>query len=186
MKPAIENLTITEYLEYEAAKERQLWDNVRSKRSPTNYDEADFDSFHQNKRAKNLRQIGEEKIQNECDDDTSMGTNNVYDNLLNFPIFSATHEFSSVCEQDVDLEKKEPQVEDGDDGDTYDIWDITVEDVEQIRKFLTPNVPDRRYEILNVTMVNEEADFNPTKDIEKLERLLAKDPQSHFIEIQVH
>ncbi|GJU63907.1 hypothetical protein Tco_1245742 [Tanacetum coccineum] len=49
MKPAIENLTITEYLEYEAAKERQLWDNVRSKRSPTNYDEADFDSFHQNK-----------------------------------------------------------------------------------------------------------------------------------------
>ncbi|GJU63906.1 hypothetical protein Tco_1245741 [Tanacetum coccineum] len=135
--------------------------------------------------AKNLRQIGEEKIQNECDDDTSMGTNNVYDNLLNFPIFSATHEFSSVCEQDVDLEKKEPQVEDGDDGDTYDIWDITVEDVEQIRKFLTPNVPDRRYEILNVTMVNEEADFNPTKDIEKLERLLAKDPQSHFIEIQV-
>nr|GEV22827.1 actin-binding, cofilin/tropomyosin type [Tanacetum cinerariifolium] len=38
--------------------------------------------------------------------------------------------------------------------------------------------------ILNVTMVNEEADFNLTKDIEELERLLAKDPQSHFTKIQ--
>nr|GEW21078.1 hypothetical protein [Tanacetum cinerariifolium] len=41
-------------------------------------------------------------------------------------------------------------------------------------------------EILNVTMVDEEADFNPTKDIEELERLLAKDPLSHFTKIQVH
>ncbi|GJU31674.1 hypothetical protein Tco_1175263 [Tanacetum coccineum] len=49
MKPDIESMTINEYLEYEAAKKRQLWDNVRSRRSPTNYDEADFDSFHRNK-----------------------------------------------------------------------------------------------------------------------------------------
>ncbi|GKE72373.1 hypothetical protein Tco_1534414 [Tanacetum coccineum] len=41
-------------------------------------------------------------------------------------------------------------------------------------------------EILNVTMVDEETDFNPTKDIEELERLLAKDPHSCFIEIQVN
>ncbi|GJR38567.1 hypothetical protein Tco_1214251 [Tanacetum coccineum] len=41
-------------------------------------------------------------------------------------------------------------------------------------------------EILNVTMVDEEADFNPTYDIEELERLLAKDPQSYLMEIQVH
>ncbi|GJT75479.1 hypothetical protein Tco_1042204, partial [Tanacetum coccineum] len=41
-------------------------------------------------------------------------------------------------------------------------------------------------EILNVTMFHEEADFNLTKDIEALERLFAKDPQSHFTEIQVH
>ncbi|GJT00469.1 hypothetical protein Tco_0821638 [Tanacetum coccineum] len=39
-------------------------------------------------------------------------------------------------------------------------------------------------DILNVTMVDEEADFNPTKDIEELERLLAKDPQSYLTEIQ--
>ncbi|GJY01024.1 hypothetical protein Tco_0359176 [Tanacetum coccineum] len=40
-------------------------------------------------------------------------------------------------------------------------------------------------EILNVTMVDDEADFNTTKDLEELERLLAKEPQSNFMEIQV-
>ncbi|GKF02416.1 hypothetical protein Tco_0029339, partial [Tanacetum coccineum] len=37
--------------------------------------------------------------------------------------------------------------------------------------------------ILNVTMVDDEADFNPTKDLEEPERLLAKEPQSNFTEI---
>ncbi|GJZ40567.1 hypothetical protein Tco_0587453 [Tanacetum coccineum] len=46
MKPNIENMTLNEYLKYEAER---LWDNVRSKRSPTNYAEADVDSFHRNK-----------------------------------------------------------------------------------------------------------------------------------------
>ncbi|GJR27415.1 hypothetical protein Tco_1103647 [Tanacetum coccineum] len=41
------------------------------------------------------------------------------------------------------------------------------------------------YEILNVTMVDEEANFNRTKDLEELERLLAMRPQSNFTEIQV-
>ncbi|GJZ70061.1 hypothetical protein Tco_0633611 [Tanacetum coccineum] len=41
-------------------------------------------------------------------------------------------------------------------------------------------------EILNVTMDDKEADFNPTKDLEKLERLLAEEPQSNFTKIQVH
>ncbi|GKA69363.1 hypothetical protein Tco_0775427 [Tanacetum coccineum] len=40
-------------------------------------------------------------------------------------------------------------------------------------------------EILNVTMVDKEDDFNPTKDLEELERLLAKDPQLNFTEIQI-
>ncbi|GJV92732.1 hypothetical protein Tco_1540545 [Tanacetum coccineum] len=39
---------------------------------------------------------------------------------------------------------------------------------------------------MNVTMVDEEADSNPTRDIRELERLLAKDPHSYFVEIQVH
>nr|GEW96473.1 DNAse I-like superfamily protein [Tanacetum cinerariifolium] len=99
--------------------------------------------------------------------------------------------------------------------DTFDIWDITDEDVEQIRQFFTPNVPDVienviqplipktlhttppnvdyvalttksilddlleefEDEILNVTMVDKRAKCNPAKDIEELERLLAKEPQ---------
>ncbi|GJW46998.1 hypothetical protein Tco_0078644 [Tanacetum coccineum] len=39
-------------------------------------------------------------------------------------------------------------------------------------------------EILNVAMANDEADFNPTKDLEELERLLAEEPQSNFTKIQ--
>ncbi|GKA10998.1 hypothetical protein Tco_0690431 [Tanacetum coccineum] len=150
MEPDIENMTMNEYLEYEAMKERQLWD----------------------------------------DDD--------------------------------DLE--EDQKDDGNDRDTSDIWDIRVEDVERIRQFFTPNVPDvienviqplipktlhttppnEDYvapatksildylleefedEILNVTMVDEGAKCNPAKDLKELERLLAKEPQSNFKETQVH
>ncbi|GKA25039.1 hypothetical protein Tco_0711072 [Tanacetum coccineum] len=44
-------------LDYEPEKERRLWDNVRSRRSPTNYDEADVDSFHQNKNVERIRQF---------------------------------------------------------------------------------------------------------------------------------
>ncbi|GJY65313.1 hypothetical protein Tco_0467551 [Tanacetum coccineum] len=150
MEPDIKNMTMNEYLEYEAAKERQL-----------------------------------------------------------------------IREHDDDLE--EDQEDDDNDRDTFYIWDITVEDVEQIRQFFTPNVPDVienviqplisktlhttlpnedyvapatksilddlleefRDEILNVTMVDKGAKCNPAKELEKLERLLAKEPQSNFIEIQV-
>nr|GEX75233.1 hypothetical protein [Tanacetum cinerariifolium] len=41
-------------------------------------------------------------------------------------------------------------------------------------------------EILNVAMVNEGAECSPTKDLEELKRLLTKDSQSHYTEIQVH
>ncbi|GKB23190.1 hypothetical protein Tco_0862591 [Tanacetum coccineum] len=41
-------------------------------------------------------------------------------------------------------------------------------------------------DILNVAMVDEGAECSPTKDLEELEILLAKDPQSHYTEIQVH
>ncbi|GKA81639.1 hypothetical protein Tco_0788331 [Tanacetum coccineum] len=150
--------------------------------------------------------MGKEKVQHGCNVDTYRDTNHESGNLLNSPIFPATNEFSSIFEHDVDLEKEEAEVED-DDGDTYDIWDITVKDVKRIRQFLMPNVPDEmdeviqplipqpipttppnddyvapdtksilddileefRDEIVNVTMVDEEA---------------AKDPQSHFTEIQ--
>ncbi|GKE13503.1 hypothetical protein Tco_1417054, partial [Tanacetum coccineum] len=64
MEPDIGNTTLNEYLEYEATKERQLWDNVQSRRSLTNYDEADVDSFHQNKiGAKNMKRMGQDIFQ---------------------------------------------------------------------------------------------------------------------------
>nr|GEV79632.1 reverse transcriptase domain-containing protein [Tanacetum cinerariifolium] len=104
------------------------------------------------------------------------------------------------------------------------MWDITVEDVERIMQFLTPNVldvmddviqplipktihttpPDTDYvapatksilddildefrnEVLDVTMVDERAESNPTKDLEELKILFANDRQSHYTEIQVH
>nr|GEY49168.1 hypothetical protein [Tanacetum cinerariifolium] len=119
----------------------------------------------------------------------------------------------SICEQNADL--KEEQEEDG---DIFDMRDIMVEDVERIKKFFTPNIPDvmvdiiqplilktihttpldKDYvapatksilddlleefgdEILNVSMVDEGTKCSPTKDLEEHERLLAKDPQSHY------
>ncbi|GJT16653.1 hypothetical protein Tco_0875359 [Tanacetum coccineum] len=93
--------------------------------------------------AEKLRRMGQEKVQNRCNVETSRDTNHESDNLFNFPIFSATNKFYSKCEQDDD--SKEDQEEDGDDGDTFDMWDITVEDVERIRKFF--NVPDEIDEI---------------------------------------
>ncbi|GJT10542.1 retrovirus-related pol polyprotein from transposon TNT 1-94 [Tanacetum coccineum] len=251
MEPDIENMTMNEYWEYEVVKERQLWDNVRSRRNPTNYDEADFDSFHRNKSSTfNYPYSHNLPPQHPCslpiqpypknyfvstnvsndvdieykkdfdldkilDDLFRMGADNL--NRMGQDIVQ-----DSICEQDVDLE--EDQEEDGDDGDIFYMWDITVEDVERIRKFLTPNVPnvmddiiqplisktihatppnkdyvapatvsilddlleDFGDEILNVIMVDEGAECSPSKDLEELERLLTKDPQSHYTEIQVH
>ncbi|GJT81258.1 hypothetical protein Tco_1055600 [Tanacetum coccineum] len=123
VEPDIENMTLNEYLEYEAEMKRQ---------SDTNHESG---------------------------------------NILNFPNFPATNEFSRICEQDVDLEKEDDQEDDSDAPATKSILDELLEEFGD--------------EIMNVTMVDEEVDSNPTRDIEELERLLAKDPQSHFIEIQV-
>ncbi|GKE10758.1 hypothetical protein Tco_1414309 [Tanacetum coccineum] len=49
MEPDIENMTLDEYREYETEKERRLWDNVRSKISPTRYKGVEFNSSHRDK-----------------------------------------------------------------------------------------------------------------------------------------
>nr|GEW36135.1 hypothetical protein [Tanacetum cinerariifolium] len=159
--------------------------------------------------AENLRRMGKEKIQHWCNVNTSRDTKHESGNLLNFFIFPATNEFYSNYEQDVDLEKEEAEVEDDDDGDTYDIWDITVKDIERIRQFLMPNVPDEMNEVIqhlipqhiHTTPPNDDYVAPATKSI--LDELLeefrdlimnvttvdeeaAKDPQSYFMEIQVH
>ncbi|GKE14959.1 hypothetical protein Tco_1422536 [Tanacetum coccineum] len=257
MKLDIENMTINEYLEYKAVKKRQLWDDVRSRRSLTKYDEADFDSFQQNKSSTfnylyshNLppphpcslhvqsypkSYFVSTNVRNNVDIECmTIAEYNIYvakqslrKNPLNNHSYGFTPQFfaqpphttnipDSIGERDGDLE--EDQEEDVDDGDIFYMWNITVKDVERIRQFLTPNVldvmddiiqplipktihttpPDEdyvapttksilddlfeefRYEILNVTMVDEGVECSHTKDLEELERLLAKDPQSYY------
>ncbi|GJW27210.1 hypothetical protein Tco_0041021 [Tanacetum coccineum] len=184
----IENMTIYEYLEYEAAKGRRLWDDVRSRRSPTHYDETYFNSFHRNKSNTFYYPYSH-----------YLPTPPVQPYPKNYLVSTK----DSIWEQDDD--SKEDQEEDGDNGDTFDMWDIMVEDVERIRKFFnvpneidevvqplilepihttppnddyvapaTKSILDELLEefedvILNVTMDDEEADFNPTKDLEELE-----------------
>ncbi|GJR84454.1 hypothetical protein Tco_0155239 [Tanacetum coccineum] len=128
MEPDIENMTMNEYLEYEAAKERQLWDDVRSRKSPTNYDKADVDSFHRNK---------------------SKTFSYPYSHNLTppHPCFLPVQPYPmnylvSTNESNNDDDLEEDQEDDGNDMDSFDIWDITVEDVEQNRQFYTPNIPN--------------------------------------------
>ncbi|GJY90019.1 hypothetical protein Tco_0505215 [Tanacetum coccineum] len=206
MEPDNENMTINEYLKYEAAKERRLWDDVRSRRSPTNYNEVDVDTFHRNK---------SKTFSHPC----SHNLTPLHPCFLPVQTYPKNY-LVSTKEPDDDLE--EDQEYDSDDGDTFDMWDIMVEDVERIRKFF--NVPDEIDEIvqplipepihitppnddyvasatksimdelleefgnkiLNVTMVDEEAYFNPTKGLEEFERLLAMRPQTNLTKIQVH
>ncbi|GJX55845.1 hypothetical protein Tco_0285742 [Tanacetum coccineum] len=200
MEPDIENMTMNEYLEYEAAKERQLWDDVRSRRSLTNYNEADVNSFHRNK---------------------SKTFSYPYSHNLT-PLHPCFLPVQPYLKNYLVSTNESNDEEDGDDGDTFNMWDITVEDVERIRKFFnvpdeidkivqpvtpepihttppnddyvapaTKSILDEHFEefgdeILNVAMIDKEANFNPTKGLEELERLLAMRPQSNFMEIQEH
>ncbi|GJU17703.1 hypothetical protein Tco_1145669 [Tanacetum coccineum] len=288
MDPDIENMTMREYLEYKAAKERRLWDDVRSRRSPTNYNEADVESVHRNKSktfsypySHNLTPprtcslpvqpypkncLVSTNESNDVDiENMTIAEYNLYvakqglgmNQLSNYsygftPKFFAQPPTPNTSKKDSDFDKildklfrtgaenmkrmghdivqdsiweqnddsEEDQEEDGDDKDTFDMWDITVEDVERIRNFFNvldeideivqPLIPEPihttppnddyvapttksildelleefRDEILNVTIDDEEANFNPTKDLEELERLLAEEPQLNFTEIQ--
>ncbi|GJU94743.1 hypothetical protein Tco_1319499 [Tanacetum coccineum] len=255
MEPDIENMTISEYLEYEAAKERNLWDDVRSRRSPTHYDEADFSSSLQNKSntfcypyshnitppdpcllhvqpyPKNYL-VSTNESNDEDIENMTIAEYNLYvakqglgmNPLCNHSYGAENmkqmgHDIvqDSIWEQDYDSE--EDQEEDGDDEDIFYIlfpfaygiatpFGSVPDEIDEIVQPLIPEPihttpPNDDYvapatksildelleefgdEILNVTMVDEEADFNPTKDLEELERLLAKEPQSNFTEIQV-
>ncbi|GJT41722.1 hypothetical protein Tco_0941587 [Tanacetum coccineum] len=109
MEPDIENMTISEYLEYEAAKERRLWDDFRSRRSPTNYNEDDDSKEEQEERM--------------CDGDT-------FDNVVE-PIHTTPPNDDYVAPA------------------TKSILDELLEEFGD--------------EILNVTMVDDEANAKPCK-----------------------
>ncbi|GKD68112.1 hypothetical protein Tco_1322202 [Tanacetum coccineum] len=253
MEPDFENMTISEYSEFEAAKERKLWDDVRSRRSPTNYNEVNVDSFHRNKSktfsysySHNLTPLHpcflpvqpypknyfvSTNESNDVDiENMTIAEYNLYVAKQGLGMNPLRTENMKRMGQDIvqdsiwehDEDSEEDQEENGYDGDTFEMWDITAEDVERIRKFFNvldeideivqPLIPESihttppnddyvapatksnldelleefRDEILNVTMVDDEADFNPTKNLKELEKLLAKEPQSNFTKIQVH
>nr|GEX18252.1 hypothetical protein [Tanacetum cinerariifolium] len=119
MESDIENMTISEYLEYEAVKERRLWDDVRSGRSPTNYNEADDIMIED---IEQIRKIF--NIPNEIDE--------IVKPLIPEPIHTTPPSDDYVAPT------------------TKLILDELLKEFED--------------EILNVTMVDDEADFNPTKD----------------------
>ncbi|GJV01797.1 putative reverse transcriptase domain-containing protein [Tanacetum coccineum] len=127
MEPDIENMTISKYLEYEAAKERRLWDDDLT------VEDVEW-----------IRQLF--NVLDEIDE--------IVQPLIPEPIHTTPPNDDYVAPA------------------TKSILDELLEEF--------------RDEILNITMVDEEVNFNPTKDLEELERLLAKEPQSNFMEIHVH
>ncbi|GKD04908.1 hypothetical protein Tco_1179882 [Tanacetum coccineum] len=153
MELDIENMTLNEYLEYKA--------EIIG--------------------AKNLRGIGQKKVQNGC--------------------VMVTHPRIRTMKTDITIEDVKllrqflmPNVPDEIDEVIQPLIPQPIHTTPPNDDYVAPAtksildklLEESRDEILNVTMVEEEADFNPTRDIEELERLLTKDPQSYFIEIQVH
>ncbi|GJT18172.1 phytochrome B [Tanacetum coccineum] len=178
MEPDIENMTICEYLEYEPAKGRRLWDDVRSRRSPTHYDETDFNSFHQNK------------------------SNTFYYSYSHYlptpPVQPYPKNYlvstKDITVKDVERIKKFFNVPDEIDKILQPLIPEPIHTTPPNDDYVAPAtksildeiLEEFKDEISNVTMVDDEANFNPTKDLEELERLLAKEPQSNLTEIQVH
>ncbi|GJZ26920.1 hypothetical protein Tco_0571173 [Tanacetum coccineum] len=147
MEPDIENMTMSEYLGYESAKERRLWDNDSIWEQEDQEEDGDGDTFDMwDITGKNVERI--RKFFNVPDE-----IDKILQPLIPEPIHTTPPNDDYVAPV------------------TKSILDKLLEEFDE--------------EILNVAMINEEADFNPTKDLEELERLLAMRPQSNFTEIQV-
>ncbi|GJX08030.1 hypothetical protein Tco_0195962 [Tanacetum coccineum] len=155
MEPGIKNMTLNEYLEYESEKERVG--------------------------AKGLRRVGQEEVHNGCNVDISRNTNRESDGDD-----GDTYDIWDITVEDVERIRKflKPNV-------LVEMDEVIQPLIPQPIHTIPPNddyvapatklildelLKEFRDEILNVTMVDEEANFNPTRDIEELERLLAKDP----------
>ncbi|GJU28203.1 hypothetical protein Tco_1166824 [Tanacetum coccineum] len=146
MKPDIESKTINEYLEYEAVKKRQLWDNDDDSEEEQEEDGDDGDTF-------DMWGIMVEKVER----------------IRNF--FNVLDEIDEVVQPLIpELIHTTPPNDDYVAPANKSILDELLEEFGD--------------DILNVTMVDEEDDFNRTKDLEELERLLAMRPQSNFTGIQ--
>ncbi|GJY85348.1 hypothetical protein Tco_0499374, partial [Tanacetum coccineum] len=215
--PDIENITLKEYLEYNAEKELRLRRNVQSKRNPTKYEGADFNSFHQDRNKAFDYMYYHENFE----------INKYYQLPLLLPCFQPDQPYTKAglvsfnkndeifgdlfrmgAKNFSGMKQEEAKVEDCDEGNMDDIWDITVEDVPGVMDdMIQPLIPQTihttprdkdyvasttklileefRYEILNITVIDEEVDFNHTRDIEELESLIEIDHESSFTEIRV-
>ncbi|GJR40217.1 hypothetical protein Tco_1215901 [Tanacetum coccineum] len=154
MEPDIENMKISEYFEYEATTERRFWDDVRSRRSLTNFNEADVDSFHRNKIQDSIW---------EQDDDSKEDQEEDGDDVEIFDMWDITTE-------DVEQNRK-----------FFNVLDEIEEIVQSVipepihttppnddyvapatKSILDELLEEFGDEILNVAMIDEEANFNPT------------------------
>ncbi|GJY37141.1 hypothetical protein Tco_0422519 [Tanacetum coccineum] len=190
MEPDIESMTLNEYLKYEAEKER------RSKRmSPNKSDEVNIDNMI----------IAEYELY--------IAKHDPMNNPLNDHSYSFTSNFcdQSPCTPNPQPDDKELSFEKA--IDDWQLLTPSVHALPEPKPVVQPCVPllpspdevmvvrdkepnndvnrisiqlleEFRDEILNVTVVDEEADCNPTKGMEELERFLAKDTQSYFTDIQ--
>ncbi|GJU51510.1 hypothetical protein Tco_1221065 [Tanacetum coccineum] len=173
MEHDIENMTMNEYLEYEAKMERRLRKSARSKRNPTIYEEANFNSFHQDKSSAFDYPYYHEDIEInkyhglpplhpcfELDQPyiedgllSSNMSNEVYIDsitIAEYELYIAKqclkkdplndHSYSQNGSRKPQEKQEKAKVDDYDEGNMDNIWDITVEDVERLRKLLTPTI----------------------------------------------
>ncbi|GKB54445.1 hypothetical protein Tco_0905198 [Tanacetum coccineum] len=121
MEPDIENKTLKEYLRYNSEKENRLWESVKSKGRTTRCGEVDIDNmtFEEYERY----ELAMSKRKNKVDIDNinieDWGHCQENGDMLNFPVFSATGLFASVCERAIEnmnvntaKENKEVHLED--------------------------------------------------------------------------
>ncbi|GKB34260.1 hypothetical protein Tco_0879202, partial [Tanacetum coccineum] len=158
MEPDTENLTISEYLEYKAAKKGG--------------DE-------------NIKRMGHDIVQDsiwEQDDDSEENQEEDGDDEDTFNMWDITVEdverirkfFNVPDETDEIVQPLIPEpIHTTPPNDDY-VAPVT-------KSILDELLEESGDEILNVSTIDEKAD--PTKDLEELERLLAKEPQLNFTEI---
>nr|GEY67605.1 retrotransposon protein [Tanacetum cinerariifolium] len=168
MEPDIKNMTLNEYLEYEAVKEMRLWDNVQSKSSPTRNERADFNFSHRDKKV--IQPLIPQPIHTTPpnDDYVAPATKSILDKLLD----EFRDEIMNVTMGDKEVHsvitKPEPFIHTQPISPVYGIFKSYKSSTKLYKVDREMKSPFRD-EIMNVTMGDKEVDSNPTKGIEELE-----------------
>ncbi|GJZ29288.1 hypothetical protein Tco_0573935 [Tanacetum coccineum] len=104
-------------------------------------------------------------------------------NRLNDHTYGFTSNFydQSPCTPDPQAKDKELSLKEI----FNDLFKVGAKNLKGMKQEEDQLLEEFRDELLVTTMVDKEADCNPTREVKELERLLAKDPQSYFTEIKV-